>query len=663
VSELALTSLLRNETHSKVPVRTPSRDESIMSPSSQSGRGRCAPLLCGCATANDVVDTSRSPPGAETAVSTPPKKQHKERQHVAFENVDVDEDESSLEFVDAFEGNDEDWQDIKFVSEVPRTDGASSVGRPASPASFASGKSIYFDAEEYDRVSLYPPIVSSKVPPSPVVSMQEPHSLCRTDKEGHHDRDLANKETSMMDLVLPEFDEAKEKFEKTSKMIREKSHQNQAGLFKQARRNTAAIRKELEMPGVLLQERGFPGQLDEKELQRVQLFRKELQKRDPVYTEIVYQFVEKEVEEEAYALCRFLRARKYEPDQVFELLDQGKDIWKIAKEANFYEDVEEAMGVSLPLFSTMYPFVYHGNAKNGCPVAYLKAGELDANCVKCVITMNEVYPYFWNQYMHVMAGNLANGKKSNPQLVRCEAINVFDMKGFSRAQVTDTATEVVKISGHISTCFPETLHCLVILNAPTIFSLAWSIAKKFIDARTASKVEIYSNTKEGNNRLAELIDTQNIPSDFGGTAPALTALLQNVGADSNAKIKFTELMQIKRNKKAKHKFDIDESDSEVQYTLTIYTSSLMGATFSVFQGDSLLNEVEVSKKAIGNSAQHTSNGTTPIKRRKSKISGPENSPYNIEIATFCDIGKFRVEGKSLGTDGHFLIVCESTAMS
>mmetsp|Transcript_18945 Transcript_18945/g.29184 ORF Transcript_18945/g.29184 Transcript_18945/m.29184 type:complete len:638 (+) Transcript_18945:249-2162(+) len=637
-----------------------------MSPSSQSGRGRCAPFLCGCTTANDVVDASRELPGAETAVMTS-KKQHKERQHVAFENVDVDEDESSLEFVDTFEGNDEDWQGIKFVSEVPKTPSGASVGRPASPASFASGKSVYFDAEEYDRVSLYPPIVSNKVPPSPVVSMQEPRSLCRTDKDDH-DQDLANKEASMMDLVLPEFDEeAKEKFEKTSKMIREKSHQNQAGLFKQARRNTAAIRKELESPGVLLQERGFPGQLDAKELQRVQQFREELKKRDPVYQEIVYQFVGKGVEEEAYALCRFLRARKYEPEQVFELLDQGKDIWKIAKAADFHEDVEEAMGVSLPLFSRMYPFVYHGNAKNGCPVAYLKAGELDANCVKCVITMNEVYPYFWNQYMHVFAGQLANGKSSNPQFVRCEAINVFDMKGFSRAQVTDTAIDVVKISGHISTCFPETLHCLVILNAPTIFSFAWSIAKKFIDARTASKVEIYSNTKEGNKRLEELIDTQSIPSDFGGTAPALSTLLRNVGADSNdtskPKIKFTELMQLKRNKKAKHKFDIDESSSEEKYTLTIYTCSLMGATFSVFQDDSLLNEVEVSKKAIGNSTQHTSNVTTPTKRRKSKIAGPENSPYRMEIATFSNSGKFRVEGKSLGTDGHFLIVCESTAMN
>ena len=104
------------------------------------------------------------------------------------------------------------------------------------------------------------------------------------------------------------------------------------------------------------------------------------------------------------------------------------------------------MGVSLPLFSRMYPFVYHGNAKNGCPVAYLKAGELDANCVKCVITMNEVYPYFWNQYMHVMAGNLADGKKSNPQLVRY--VDLF-ANGFRRPLLYFFLCSVAQISGSI----------------------------------------------------------------------------------------------------------------------------------------------------------------------------------------------------------------------
>ena len=81
-------------------------------------------------------------------------------------------------------------------------------------------------------------------------------------------------------------------------------------------------------------------------------------------------------------------------------------------------DVEEAMGVSLALFSRMYPFVYHGNAKNGCPVAYLKAGQLDANAVRCIITMKQVYAYFWNQYMHVLPLQLAQGKASNPDFVR-----------------------------------------------------------------------------------------------------------------------------------------------------------------------------------------------------------------------------------------------------
>mmetsp|Transcript_6053 Transcript_6053/g.8579 ORF Transcript_6053/g.8579 Transcript_6053/m.8579 type:complete len:330 (+) Transcript_6053:784-1773(+) len=329
------------------------------------------------------------------------------------------------------------------------------------------------------------------------------------------------------------------------------------------------------------------------------------------------------------------------------------------------------MGVSLALFSRMYPFVYHGNAKNGCPVAYLKAGQLDANAVRCIITMKQVYAYFWNQYMHVLPLQLAQGKASNPDFVRCECVQIMDLKGFSRAQITDTAIEVVKISGHITTCFPETLHCLVIINAPGIFSFAWSLVKKFIDPRTASKVEIYSNAKEGKKRIAEIIETKDIPSDYDGTSPSLSTLLENVGVDpdnaSKPRIRFTDLMHIRKNKKSKYEFELDgkKNSNGENFTLTVYTNCAMGATFAIYHDDSLLEEVEVSSDADGSVTEHISNvQRSPSFRKKRKGNNDNSGPYSIELmSSLPGHGKIRLEGKSLGTDGYFLIVCESIAMA
>jgi hypothetical protein len=49
---------------------------------------------------------------------------------------------------------------------------------------------------------------------------------------------------------------------------------------------------------------------------------------------------------------------------------------------------------------------------------------------------------------------------------------------------------MIKIGNQVMTSFPETLHCLLIINAPTWFGVVWSVAKKLIDPRTASKIEV-----------------------------------------------------------------------------------------------------------------------------------------------------------------------------
>ena len=102
-----------------------------------------------------------------------------------------------------------------------------------------------------------------------------------------------------------------------------------------------------------VREKGFPGELTENELEAVKLFRSELETRDPIYKTIVRSL--SEVEKEAYALCRFLRARKFDVEKVFELLDEAKENYKNASEFNFYADLEQALGFSRPIFLSQYP--------------------------------------------------------------------------------------------------------------------------------------------------------------------------------------------------------------------------------------------------------------------------------------------------------------------
>jgi hypothetical protein len=108
-----------------------------------------------------------------------------------------------------------------------------------------------------------------------------------------------------------------------------------------------------------VREKGFPGELTTTELETVKRFQYELQTRtDRIYHQIVHSFGE--VESEAYALCRFLRARQFDVDKVFELLDVAKEHFAIAKACNFYPDLEKDMGVSRSVFLSQYPAVFCG---------------------------------------------------------------------------------------------------------------------------------------------------------------------------------------------------------------------------------------------------------------------------------------------------------------
>jgi CRAL/TRIO, N-terminal domain len=63
-------------------------------------------------------------------------------------------------------------------------------------------------------------------------------------------------------------------------------------------------------------------------------FAKALKERDPACAEMVYSL--QDVEDEPYALCRFLRATKFNADVMLQRLESNKDKWEAVKKDQFY---------------------------------------------------------------------------------------------------------------------------------------------------------------------------------------------------------------------------------------------------------------------------------------------------------------------------------------
>jgi len=70
----------------------------------------------------------------------------------------------------------------------------------------------------------------------------------------------------------------------------------------------------------------------------------------------------------------------------------------------------------------------------------------------------------------------------------------------------------------IQSLYPEVMHQIVIINAPTIFTVLFPLVKAFLSKRVISKIRVISET-DYFPLLAELIDPQYIPKYLGGTAP------------------------------------------------------------------------------------------------------------------------------------------------
>jgi len=382
-------------------------------------------------------------------------------------------------------------------------------------------------------------------------------------------------------------------------------------------------------PQVKVGEWGFPGELTKDELTICQTFHSELNERDSVYKEMVRAF--STVEDEAYSLCRFLRARKFDIDEVFKMMDDAVPFWKEAKAQNFYPDLNNALGAPLSVVTTQFPTFKFGIAKNGCPVTYTLAGRINAEGINCMIDLDGLLKVQWNNIMFQFVEKIAESQAEHPSFVRCEGMNVMDLKGLSASQLNSNTLDVIKKQSDIAVCFPETLNKMVILNAPGFFSLSWRAIRKFLNPSTAQKIEVISNEKKGIERMKALIADHNLPSDYGGNA-ASTASIMEVQCQKDGVIRqFVEQMN---NRKKKHEFELKTLES---VTLSVFTRSVSSAKFSLRKDSGTLKSCEILH----------SNASTPS---CTKIAGPVQGPGKLNVVaeftgacTFLLVGEIKTD--------------------
>jgi hypothetical protein len=368
-------------------------------------------------------------------------------------------------------------------------------------------------------------------------------------------------------------------------------------------------------------------------------FREEVSKRDEEFKATVYSFGT--LEGEAYCLTRWLRARKFKYDDVIAMIEEATQVRADAKKHDFYPDPVQALGCEPSVFQAQYPQLYHGYAKNGCPLFISKPGVLNCDGMECITTLDGILKFHWHIMMHDYKMRLQKHKEAHPDFNNFQCVTVIDLEHLSTSQLSQRALSIVKTQTAIdSVCFPETMNRTLVINAPRFFSMTWGIIKGWIDPRTAGKIELISSRKSWEARLRELVDEDQLPSDYGGKSTATTETLKK-DAPKGVLSQHHELVHVRSSGHVT--VDVPAGG---HMEVKVFSRSAADVTISVVDENDKTKELSPAVPFQHTGGADETVPPTSLVVTKTRIAGPCKARVKIES-----------KGGRFSTAGNYMVAC------
>ncbi|NXG55809.1 S14L1 protein, partial [Hemiprocne comata] len=210
-------------------------------------------------------------------------------------------------------------------------------------------------------------------------------------------------------------------------------------------------------------------------------------------------------------ILRFLRARDFNIDKAREMLCQSLS-WR----KQYQVDCILQSWRPPALLDEYYTGGWHYQDKDGRPLYILRLGQMDTKGLVKALGEESLL-------RHVLSIN-EEGQK------RCEEnTNVFgrpitswtclvDLEGLNMRHLWRPGVKaLLRIIEVVEDNYPETLGRLLIVRAPRVFPVLWTLVSPFINENTRQKFLIYSgNNYQGAGGLVDYVDKDVIPDFLGG---------------------------------------------------------------------------------------------------------------------------------------------------
>jgi len=230
-------------------------------------------------------------------------------------------------------------------------------------------------------------------------------------------------------------------------------------------------------------------------------------------------------EEETFLkILRFLRARKYNVKNALAMIREDIN-WRAQSNRLDLpkESAQDVLNCNIEKLYDYFPVWFQGYDKQMRPVSYRKFGKFEIWNVLKLTTMERLIRFHAWETEQALRSMYSLSRKSGYNIETF--VIVIDASGWNLKLATSDAFAFIKgMAVTDSDHYPERLGTLVLINAPSMLSFAWRVIQGFLDSVTKEKIKILSSDpEEWQPVLRHYIDNDQIPRQYGGTAPDLTS--------------------------------------------------------------------------------------------------------------------------------------------
>ena len=278
------------------------------------------------------------------------------------------------------------------------------------------------------------------------------------------------------------------------------------------------------------------------------------------------------------------------------MVNEAKAVREEPSKFDFFPSARDALGVEPSLYLSQYPHTYYSYTKEGYPLFFSKPGVLNINSLECITSIQGILNYHWHDMMHNYQSWLRQTTNK-----RYECVLVLDLDHLTSSQLSKRAMNIMKIQTSIdSLCFPETLHRMLIINAPAFFTMTWKVVKNWVDIRTSNKVELYGkNSAIWKARLQQLVDPHNLPQDYAGTNISVDDFILQQTNNSTLTAQLPHLMRLRGHSTVCRTFTLKLQEF---FNVSVFTRSLNPAILHIVYCNG------TNKKLLSQQIRHNGEG-------------------------------------------------------